>query len=615
LVDFTGKTVLVTGGARGVGRAIVRQLARHGAHVLVNYFHSREAAQETIAELRAAGAQASLIRGSVAKLEQVAAMFAQIREEHGYLDVLINNAASGALRPLAKLDERDWARTFDTNLKGSLWCAQQASRLMASRGGGTIVNLSSLGAGMVIDNYVAVGTSKAAVESLTRYLAIEFAPLNIRVNTASCGLVDGQVAARFPRAAELRDVVVAATPLGRLATEDDLARLVLFLASEESAWITGQTVVADGGLSLGNVLLSPPKRYDEARLSLVPQQLVAANSDTSASTGTHATPQTVAMTDKTVPEDPVPVDAGMGIAVVGMGLVVPGASDPEEFFRLLLQDEPVFSEPGTRWDLTNFFSAPNSKLEDSTYVRTSGYIHQIPEVGHQRISADYTTTWLRHALMQALEGVRRKDSDRHLFVVGYTADGSQHLEESLVWAGVTHRLAPRVNPADPAETDDRIQRCLAALRRHLRHVGDTPERYLPHVVGADAADGILPDDTELLMVDTACSSSLYALDIGMRGLRSGACDVAVCGGSFALGPRGSTLFSGLHGLSKSGDVRSFDRQADGVLFSDGAAVVVLKTLERARADGDLILGVLAVSALPPMAEARPSMPRTRTVKG
>lgn len=122
---------------------------------------------------------------------------------------------------------------------------------MTARGGGSIINLSSIGADMVIGNYLTVGTSKAAVESLTRYLAVQFAPDNIRVNAASCGLIKGQVAQLFPAAAEMQRVTVAATPLGRLATETDLANVVLFLASDMSGWITGQTILADGGLSLG----------------------------------------------------------------------------------------------------------------------------------------------------------------------------------------------------------------------------------------------------------------------------------------------------------------------------------------------------------------------------
>ncbi len=565
--DFTGKTVLVTGGAKGVGRVIVRKLAAQGAHVLVNYFHSRDAARQIVDELRAAGARADLVPGSVAKREQVAAMFAQIRSEHGHLDILINNAASGALRPLDQLDDRDWERTFDTNLKGSLWCAQQAVGLMSSRGGGAIVNLSSIGAGLVLDGYTAVGTSKAAVEALTRYLAVEYAPLGIRVNTASCCLIDGAVAGLFPEAGRLREVIEAATPMGRLASEEEFARLVLFLASDDAAWITGQSVLADGGLSLGNAMLAPRR----------PEPLPAAPKPPAPSTGV-------------VPPEPpagagLELDQGMGIAVVGIGIKVPGADDVDGFFDLLRGDRPVFSEPGNRWEIDSFYAPPGDGTPDSTYARTLGFVRdQSGDIPAQ----DYTTGWLRHCLTQAVQGVARNATDRHLFTVGYTADGSQHLEESTVWESLLARLAPGLDLADPVITEG-----LAALRRRLPHAGDEAHRSLPYAVGRAAADGILPPDTELVMVDTACSSSLYALSMGMRALRSGSCDVAVCGASFAVGPRNSTLFASLHGLSASGDVRSFDRDADGVLFSDGAAVVVLKTVERARADGDNILGVLA----------------------
>jgi len=141
---------------------------------------------------------------------------------------------------------------------------------MARRGGGTIVNISSVGAGLVPDNYLVVGTSKAAVEALTRHLAAEFAPLGIRVNTASCSLIRGEVAELFPRAAEMQEVGIASTPLGRLATPEDLTGVVTFLTSDLSRWVTGQVVLADGGLSLANAMLSPPRRPTPLRVTDAP---------------------------------------------------------------------------------------------------------------------------------------------------------------------------------------------------------------------------------------------------------------------------------------------------------------------------------------------------------
>ena len=659
MFDLTGRNALVTGGGRGVGRAVARKLAEHGATVVINYFHSREQAHRTLDELRALGAEVHLVRASVARRDQVEQMFQQVRELVGGLDVLVNNAASGALVPREELEERHWSRAFATNLDGSRWCAELAAPLMRGRPG-SIVNLSSIGAGLVVGNYLPVGTSKAAVEALTRYLAVELAP-GTRVNTASCGLIDGEVADRFPRAAEMREVTAAATPLGRVATADDLANVVLFLASDASGWITGQTILADGGLSLASPLLTPPSesRLGEALPSAADSgggpelgtvdfggggaagsadpvdsagrsagsgagprysgdesvaastypvdsagEIPGSNPSTVASGGESAAVSTESVAasadigrcaDGGVAASAGPAGSGAEsaetdgehddelsaqeqdglVAVVGMGVVVPGAGDPDEFWRLRTGGQVTFSEPGDRWDLDCFYS-PDPAAEDRTYSRKGGYI-TAPHRPHDP-SEEFTAHWLRTALGQALQGVHRGADDRWSFVVGYTADGSQHLEEALVAAGLRRRMRT-------AGVEDLIS-------AELPHRGDDPAQLLPHLVGRRAAEGLLPEGTEPLMVDTACSSSLYSIDLGMQDLLSGHRDIAVCGGAFALGPRGSTLFSQLQGLSRTDRVRALDEQNDGVLFSDGAGVVVLKTLRRARADGDRVLGVL-----------------------
>ncbi|GCE01956.1 SDR family oxidoreductase [Embleya hyalina] len=602
MFDLQGKIALVTGGGKGVGRVIARKFVEHGATVVINCFHSPDAARATQAELRAAGGEVHLVRASVARRPRVEEMFERIGELVGGIDILVNNAASGALLPHADLEEQHWQRAFDTNLKGSLWCSELAAPLMAARGGGSIVNLSSIGAGLVIGNYLSVGTSKAAVEALTRYLAVELAPDNIRVNTASCSLIEGDVARLFPRAAEMRDVTVAATPLGRLASEADLANVVLFLASEAAGWVTGQVLLADGGLSLAGSILSPP---GEPARRVAPAAVAGGDddggdptddTDTVAAATTYDTadapdaantpdsanaPGTPDGTNTTDPD-------ARTIAIVGMGLVVPGADTPEEFWRVRTRGDVVFSEPGDRWDLTSFHS-PDPDAEDRTYSRAGGYITSAARRPDDP-AEEFTAHWLRHALRQALDGVARREDDRWSFVVGYTADGSQHLEEATVAAGLRGRLRDLLPEDRRRELGERLD---DLIRERLPHAGPSPEEYLPHQVGHRAMRGLLPADTEPLMVDTACSSSLYAIDIGVKNLLSGTSDVAACGGAFGLGPRGSTLFAKLHGLSRSGRVRALDKDSDGVLFSDGAGVVILKTLRRARADGDRILGVLA----------------------
>jgi NAD(P)-dependent dehydrogenase (short-subunit alcohol dehydrogenase family)/3-oxoacyl-(acyl-carrier-protein) synthase len=567
--DLEGKLALVTGGGKGVGKVVARELAARGAHILLNFFHSLDQAKETKAELEATGATVDLFRASVAQPKQVEKMFAEIEERFGYLDILVNNAASGRLIPVSAVDEDAFARAFDTNVKGSFWCARAAAPLMAKRGGGCIVNVSSVGADLVPANYVTVGTSKAALESLTRYLAVEFAPLNIRVNTASCTLIDGDVARAFPDYEEVVDVTVAATPMARLATAEDLVGVIMFLTSDQSRWVTGQTILADGGMSLGSVMMSPRPKAEA------------------------------------VPAPPVEVEDAVAdpdaLAVVGMGLVVPGANSPDEFWKVLIDGPNLFRMvPDDRWDYRTFFSEDHA-AEDKTYSASSPFITDFsPEPGltdglsGDSSGDDSTALWLRHALLQALRGVHRREGDRYNFVVGYTADGSQYLEESQVVAGMAHRLAEAMEGADlPADDAAKLRDEIdEALRARYARGAEEPIRYLPHNVGRRAMEGVLPEDTELVMVDTACSSSLYTVDIGVKGLLTGRQDIAVCGGSFSLAPRGSVLFSKLNGLSASGILRPLDKDADGVLFSDGAGVVVVKRMQRALEDGDTILGVL-----------------------
>jgi NAD(P)-dependent dehydrogenase (short-subunit alcohol dehydrogenase family)/3-oxoacyl-(acyl-carrier-protein) synthase len=540
--ELTGKLALVTGGARGVGKAIALEFAARGAHVLVNYFHSHAEAKATKAEIEANGGKADLLRASVARQDQTERMFEEIRSRFGYLDVLVNNAASGALVPVAEVTDEMLDRAADTNLKGGLRCARLAAPLMAARGGGSIVTVSALGGSqMVMANYLACAPAKAAAEAVTRYLAVEFAPLNIRVNTASAAMLASEVADGFPDADDMQRVIRESTPLARLGTPEEFARVVAFLASDDSSWITGQVLLADGGLSLGASLLSP------------------------------------AQVDR--PDD------GDDIAVVGMGLVVSGADSPEEFWRLRLAGADLFVPvPEDRWERANFHSA-DLAAEDKGYQDNCVFITS----GDPADRDELTTKWLRHSLVQALDGVATTETDRFSFLVGYTPDGSQHLEEAGVLAAALG-LADRV--LDDLERPDLLAAVTEALTDRYRRGAEDPSRFLPHRVGRNAMAGLLPADTEPLMVDTACSSSLYAVDIGVKGLQAGEQDIAVCGGAFALGPRGTVLFSKLQGLSTRGDVRALDADADGVIFADGAAVVVLKRLSRARSDGDRVLGVL-----------------------
>ncbi|MEU7881417.1 SDR family oxidoreductase [Microbispora bryophytorum] len=579
---LAGKIALVTGGAGSVGRHITRQLSEAGATVLVGCFHSYDAAREMVAELTAEGRSAGVVRGSVAKPAQVEKMFAEIGERYGRLDILVNNAAAGVFVSLDELTDEHMDRAFATNVKGALWCSRAARPLLVRAGGGAIVNVSSIGASYAPANYLGVGISKAALESLTRYLAAEFARDGIRVNAASAGLIDNEVGRMFPRFDSVRDNTVDATPLGRLASEADLAGLVTFLATPAARWITGQTVVADGGLGLLHRAMSPDPDVRTPDTASVPAPVTAPVTEPVPASVTAPEPAPEPAPELAEDEDPV--------VVVGMGLAVPGASGPEEFWKLLTEGAELFTEvPADRWSVDGFHH-PDPATADKTYQRRSGFMTEFTP--HHALAAeladlgenlDYTALWLRHSVHQALDGVRRDDGDRFSVVVGYTPDGSQHLQESLVRREVRDFAAGNdVDPDDP-ELRALLDRCLP--------LGD--QALPPHRVGRLAVHGLLPEDAPVTMLDTACSSSLYAIDLGVRALMAGEADIAVCGGAFALAPSGSVLFSKLHGLSRRGEVRALDKSADGVLFSDGAGVVVLKRLSRALADGDRVHGVVS----------------------
>ena len=347
-------------------------------------------------------------------------MFEEIEERYGYLDILVNNSASGQADPgLRRSTRTPSARALDTNLKGSFWCARAAAPLMARRGGGCIVNVSSIGAGFVPANYVVVGTSKAALEALTRYLAVEFAPLNIRVNTASCTLIEGDVARAFPDSEEVVAVTIASTPLGRLATADDLAGVIMFLASDSSRFITGQTVLADGGLSLGSVMMSA-RRDEAARCRRRACRRRGAG---------RCPPSAPARQSGTE----VPLSSRRRwLAIVGMGLVVPGANSPDEFWKVLVDGPELFRRvPEDRWDYRSFYSRGHHR-RGQDLLGGLGLHHRLlagrradrRAAGRATDGDDSTALWLRHALLQALERRQPPDGDRYSFVVGYTADGS-----------------------------------------------------------------------------------------------------------------------------------------------------------------------------------------------
>ncbi|WP_026703387.1 enoyl-[acyl-carrier-protein] reductase FabL [Salibacterium aidingense] len=244
------KTALVTGSSRGIGREIALKLAKKGYNIVINYARSKSAAQETAEEIESFGVKTLVVKANVGKPEKITELFTAVEDTFGRLDVFVNNAASGVLRPALELEESHWDWTMNINSKALLFCAQEAAGLMEKNGGGNIVSLSSLGARRYLKNYTAVGVSKAAVEALTRYLAVELAEKGIIVNAVSGGAVDTEALTHFPNREELLREAKERTPAGRMVEMEDLANGVMFLLSEEASMIRGQTLTIDGGISL-----------------------------------------------------------------------------------------------------------------------------------------------------------------------------------------------------------------------------------------------------------------------------------------------------------------------------------------------------------------------------
>ncbi len=249
-MDLEGKVALVTGASRGIGRAIALVLAARGAHIGLNFFRNRTAAENTAREIESLGSRAVMLRGSVSDPGHINRIFDTLEHTFGRCDILISNAASGVLRPLLDVEPAHWEWTMNVNARALLLTAQRAAPLMVEHGWGRIVSLSSLGANRVVTDYGIVGASKAALETLSRYLAVELAPRGITVNVVSGGTVDTAALEHFPRGQEMIDAARARTPVGRMLTPEDLANAVSFLCSDQAAMICGQVLVVDGGYGL-----------------------------------------------------------------------------------------------------------------------------------------------------------------------------------------------------------------------------------------------------------------------------------------------------------------------------------------------------------------------------
>ncbi len=251
-LPFNQRVALVTGSGRGIGKAIALRLARAGADVVVNFHRNQAPAEETAAQVRQMGRRALVVKANVSKVEDIDRLFEVTRQEMGGLDIFINNAASGFNRPAMEQKVTGWDWTMDVNARAFLFAAQRAAPMMAERGGGSMVAISSPGSARVLPDYVAVGASKAALEAITRYLAVELAPLKIVVNAVAPSLVETDALKHFATLGDPNVIprAVAHTPAGRLVTPEDIAGVVVFLCSPDAWMIRGQVLVIDGGFTL-----------------------------------------------------------------------------------------------------------------------------------------------------------------------------------------------------------------------------------------------------------------------------------------------------------------------------------------------------------------------------
>jgi 3-oxoacyl-[acyl-carrier protein] reductase len=244
-----GKVAIVTGASKGIGAAIARQLAIDGAAVVVNYSSSKKEAHRVVADIESSGARALAVKANMAKKAEINNLFAETQKAFGRLDILVNNAGIYEFSPLEGITEEHFHKHFDLNVLGLIFASQQAAKHIGSNGG-SIINISSVASTTAPANTSVYSATKAAVDAVTRSLAKELGPRKIRVNAINPGMVETEgVRAAGILESDFRKDVESKTPLGRIGQTEDIAPAVAFLASEESLWITGETIRVAGGLN------------------------------------------------------------------------------------------------------------------------------------------------------------------------------------------------------------------------------------------------------------------------------------------------------------------------------------------------------------------------------
>lgn len=243
---LSGKTVLVTGASKGIGRALALGCAHEGADVIVNYNSDRAGAEAVVKAIRALGRQALAIKADISRVAQIERMFARARKEFPRLDVLINNAGLTGWSEIFATTEAKWDQVLDTNLKGTFFCTLAAARWMReTKTKGAIVNISTVCAELGVKNLIAYAASKAGLNGMTKQLAVELAPYGIRVNTFGPGPI--AIDRNLQDDPNYREAWAEVVPLGRAGEADEMIGPAVFLASEDSSYVTGQLFYADGG--------------------------------------------------------------------------------------------------------------------------------------------------------------------------------------------------------------------------------------------------------------------------------------------------------------------------------------------------------------------------------
>lgn len=249
MIDFTNRTVLVTGAARGIGRGVATAFAKNNANVVINYAHNAEAAEKLAEELRALhpNAKIAAYKADVSNFEQVKDMFATVKDEIGSVDVLVNNAGITMDKPFLLMDESSWRAVHATNLDGVFYCSKCAAKQMQRKKRGYIISMSSVTALVGTPGQSNYSSSKAGIIGLIRVMARELARYNITVNAVLPGYIDTEMIHKIPE--NVFKDVIDRVPLGRFGTPEEIANMILFLSSGMADYVTGQTLVVDGGFS------------------------------------------------------------------------------------------------------------------------------------------------------------------------------------------------------------------------------------------------------------------------------------------------------------------------------------------------------------------------------